>query len=220
MSNFKEATPKEQILSKLRNALTEKTNNPYENVDLQLDVIKSSDPDEEPEVLFAQELIALGGQFVYCENEHDFLFSLTELMREFGWASLWSESPYISDALASNNIPYFTELPEELPAEPIVSITPCEKLITASGTIVMSDANGISRASFAYPDIHLVLAFSSQVVPNIKTALDGIRKKYEHHIPPQLTFITGPSRTADIEKTLVKGAHGPTQLFVFLIDDL
>ncbi|MBS4059767.1 MAG: LUD domain-containing protein, partial [Bacteroidetes bacterium] len=38
--------------------------------------------------------------------------------------------------------------------------------------------------------------------------------------PSQLTVITGASRTADIEKTLVKGAHGPKELFVFLIDDL
>jgi L-lactate dehydrogenase complex protein LldG len=46
-----------------------------------------------------------------------------------------------------------------------------------------------------------------------------IRKKYEDGFPSLISFITGPSRTADIEKTLVMGAHGPKELYVFLIED-
>ncbi|GAB1418548.1 hypothetical protein MASR2M12_13130 [Bacteroidales bacterium] len=216
---MKDATPKEQILSKIRNALTEKTVNPYHDNEVLMDVIKPSDPEEEPDVLFAQELIRLGGQFIYCENEHDFLDNLAGLMQEYCWNLVWCEDPQILNLLRMAEIPHFSALSDEVP-DPLVSITICEKLISTTGTIVMSDAGTTSRASFAYPDIHLVVAHSSQVTGSIKAALEDIRQKYNGDLPTQLTFISGPSRTADIEKTLVVGAHGPTQLFVFLIDDL
>lgn len=216
---MKDATPKEQILSKIRNALTEKTVNPYQDNEVMMDVIRSVDSEEDPGILFAQELIALGGQFIYCENEHDFLDNLAGLMQEFNWRSVWCEAPHILNLLRMAEIPHFSSLPDELPV-PLVSITACEKLISSSGTIVVSDAGNVSRASYAFPEIHLVAAYSSQVTATIKTALEAIRKKNNGNLPPQLIFISGPSRTADIEKTLVVGAHGPTQLFVFLIDDL
>jgi L-lactate dehydrogenase complex protein LldG len=46
-----------------------------------------------------------------------------------------------------------------------------------------------------------------------------MRKKYLASLPSMMTLITGPSRTADIEKTLVMGAHGPRELYVFLLED-
>ena len=44
--------------------------------------------------------------------------------------------------------------------------------------------------------------------------------RYGANMPSMISFITGASRTADIEKTLVKGAHGPKELTLFLVDDL
>ena len=46
-----------------------------------------------------------------------------------------------------------------------------------------------------------------------------MKKKYPDNYPSMISLITGPSRTADIEKTLVMGAHGPKELYVFLIED-
>ena len=60
--------------------------------------------------------------------------------------------------------------------------------------------------------------FLQQLVDDLKQALKLIRLKYDT-IPSMISLITGPSRTADIEKTLVMGAHGPKELYVFLIDD-
>ncbi len=45
-----------------------------------------------------------------------------------------------------------------------------------------------------------------------------IKSRYGNDLPSMITNVTGPSRTADIEKTLVLGAHGPRELFVFLLD--
>jgi L-lactate dehydrogenase complex protein LldG len=54
---------------------------------------------------------------------------------------------------------------------------------------------------------------------DLKDSFSLIKKKYGTNLPSMLSVITGPSRTADIEKTLVLGAHGPKDLYVFLLDD-
>ena len=70
-----------------------------------------------------------------------------------------------------------------------------------------------------FPETHLIYARASQLVPELKDALKGIKERYGKELPSMISMITGPSRTADIEKTLVMGAHGPRQLYVFMVDD-
>ena len=55
---------------------------------------------------------------------------------------------------------------------------------------------------------------------DLKDGFNRLKEKYGQKLPSMISTITGPSRTADIEKTLVLGAHGPKELYVFLIDDL
>lgn len=215
---MKDATPKEQILSKIRNALLEKTDNPYQDNEVILDVVKASSSDEEAEVLFAQELLTLGGQFIYCESENHFLNNLTGLIQERLWDAVWCQSPKLSQLLSTAQIPHFHTFNET--PEPLIGITTCEKLISRTGSIVLSDTEAGSRAIYSFSDIHLVVGYSTQVTSTLRAAFSAIRKKYNGDLPSQITTVTGPSRTADIEKTLVKGAHGPKELFVFLIDDL
>ena len=57
------------------------------------------------------------------------------------------------------------------------------------------------------------------LVLDLKDAFKIMKDKYENNLPSMISTITGPSRTADIEKTLVLGAHGPREIFVLLIDD-
>jgi L-lactate dehydrogenase complex protein LldG len=54
-------------------------------------------------------------------------------------------------------------------------------------------------------------------VYDIKDGLDLLKKKYPGGLPSSITFASGPSRTADIEKTLVTGVHGPKEVFCFLV---
>lgn len=212
---MKESTFKEQILSKVRNALIEKSENPYHDVDFNAEIMKVSS--EEPEVEFAAELIAAGGSFVYCENEGAFVEYLDQLIRERGWPVIWCGNTKIANLLDAGEISYQTS-----PGDSglLIGLTTCEKLISRTGSILVSDLDAGSRKSFSLPDIHIVMAYTSQVTDTIKAALSDIKIKYNDVLPSQLTVITGASRTADIEKTLVKGAHGPKELFVFLIDDL
>jgi len=70
-----------------------------------------------------------------------------------------------------------------------------------------------------YPPIHIVIAKASQLVWDLKDSLAYMQKRYGQEIPTMISTITGPSRTADIEKRLVLGAHGPKELYVLLLED-
>jgi L-lactate dehydrogenase complex protein LldG len=56
------------------------------------------------------------------------------------------------------------------------------------------------------------------LVYDVKDALQKLKEKYTGNIPSLITFATGPSRTADIEKTLVTGVHGPREVYCFLVE--
>jgi L-lactate dehydrogenase complex protein LldG len=84
---------------------------------------------------------------------------------------------------------------------------------------MVSNANAAGRRLSIYPHQHIVIAYTSQLVLDLKDAFKIIKEKYGNQLPSMISTITGPSRTADIEKTLVLGAHGPKEFYVFLLDD-
>jgi L-lactate dehydrogenase complex protein LldG len=92
-------------------------------------------------------------------------------------------------------------------------------LVAQTGSIVLSDSMTQTREAYALPDILLVYATTEQIVPGMRTAFQTIKRKYAKNKPSQLTFITGPSRSTDIEQTLVIGASGIRQVAVFLVDE-
>jgi L-lactate dehydrogenase complex protein LldG len=69
-----------------------------------------------------------------------------------------------------------------------------------------------------YAPIHLCVVYANQIVWDIENVHQLMKQKYGDHIPSQMGLATGPSRTADIEKTLVVGVHGPKEVYVFFID--
>jgi L-lactate dehydrogenase complex protein LldG len=96
-------------------------------------------------------------------------------------------------------------------------ITACEFLIARTGSVLVSSAGASGRQMNVFPPVHIIIASASQLVDYPEEALIAIQKKYANQLPSVITTITGPSRTADIEKTLVLGAHGPKELIVFVV---
>jgi L-lactate dehydrogenase complex protein LldG len=109
---------------------------------------------------------------------------------------------------------------EEQPARELaacpVGITQCESLVAESGTICVS-AGLTGRAGTILPPIHLVVATKDQLVPDLDTSLVRLHERYGKRLPSTMSWITGPSRTGDIEKILVLGAHGPKRLILLLL---
>jgi L-lactate dehydrogenase complex protein LldG len=96
-------------------------------------------------------------------------------------------------------------------------ITECDALIAQTGSVLLTARSGGGRALSVLPPHHVVIARREQLVPDLPAAYALLQEKYgPHGWPGMMTFITGPSRTADIERILVLGAHGPKQLTVIL----
>ncbi len=98
------------------------------------------------------------------------------------------------------------------------SITSCEAIVAQLGSILVSSQTSGGRALSILPHAHVVVAYTHQIVPDLADAMQYIRQQHGAHLPSMLSFITGPSRTGDIERILVLGAHGPKELFLVLID--
>jgi L-lactate dehydrogenase complex protein LldG len=87
--------------------------------------------------------------------------------------------------------------------------------VAQTGSIFVSTRSAGGRALSVLPPVHLVLARRDQLVPDLPAAFARLRQRHGGRWPSAVTMITGPSRTADIEKILVMGAHGPKRLVVY-----
>jgi len=209
-------TAKERLLKKVRKALLERRDNPYPNLE-DLPLYDTSDDEKElPDVLFAEEFIAAAGQFVFCEDEIQFIEILLNLAEERNWHKIYCWEPGLQTLLEQYGYPYYETDKDFEQAE--VGFTLCEALIARNGSILLSNGGAAGRRLSIYPPVHIVLAYTSQLVMDIKDGLKLLKDKYGASLPSMITTVTGPSRTADIEKTLVLGAHGPKEVFVFLLD--
>ncbi len=91
----------------------------------------------------------------------------------------------------------------------------CEFLIARLGSVLTSSNLNSGRQLNIFPEHQVIFATKEQLVYDINEAIEGIKKKYTS-LPSMISFATGPSRTADIEKTLILGAHGPKLLTIIL----
>lgn len=209
-------TSKEKILKKVRQALIFKSKGKYTNIDLERNVYALPDAGESVYETFAREFTQLTGQFVICDNKFDFIDKLLTLAERRKFKNLFCWDETLQNQLKDAGI-NFTGTRENM-EKMQVAITGCESLIARTGSVLVTSGKN-SRILTIYPPIHIVVAYTSQVVMEIKDGLQVLRNKYGRNMPSMISFISGPSRTSDIEKTLVIGAHGPKEVFVFLIDD-
>lgn len=104
-----------------------------------------------------------------------------------------------------------------------VSLTPAFAGIAETGTLIL--ASGPTRPATLnfMPDTHIVLLQASQIVGDYETAFRRLRGSRDERdgqfMPRTVNMVTGPSRTGDIEQTLILGAHGPRRLHIILVDD-
>lgn len=199
-----------EILRKIRAALTHSTRLPFPASQgnnstfqpLQQDIV----------VEFAEQFTGLQGKFVFCADESDTVQALHLLLQQTGWTKVFCThkkwAPAVPPKLWTDNVNTCD-----------VAITDCEALVARTGSILLS-ANNSGRVNSVYAPVHICIAYASQLVYDINNGLEMLKQKYGAAIPSFITLATGPSRTADIEKTLVVGVHGPKEVYLFLIDDL
>jgi len=160
---------------------------------------------------FLMRLEAVKGLGVVVDNKASFAGELKRLLNTCNQYKVYCSVPSLQNYLRHEGFELLDNEPSS--GSKWVAITGCECLIALTGSVMASAGSGPGRKIHVSPEIHVVYAGLSQLVPFI---IDGFNKAEVNGNPSWIGLITGPSRTADIEKTLVLGAHGPKSLLVFI----
>lgn len=98
-----------------------------------------------------------------------------------------------------------------------LGVTGCYCAIAETGTLVFVTGGETPTGTFLLPETHIAIVRADQIVPGMEEAFARIRAEYASAWPRAINFVSGPSRTGDIEQTIVLGAHGPRRLHIVLV---
>lgn len=204
---------KQQILSKISKTLEQRERVNIPSVDLSSPVFKETEGTAL--AVFENELLRINGEFFLCDNENDLLTKIEKFIKSKSPNSVFCNDSEILKLLDKSQLEYSSDNNSFFKMD--IAITSCEYLIARTGSVMVSSKQQAGRRLNVFPPIHIVIAKKSQLVFEIAEAYENIMEKYKNIVPSMISIITGPSRTADIEKTLILGAHGPKEFIVFLL---
>lgn len=181
---------------------------------------------------FAAEVNAVGGQAFVVPDAESARRKLSELLTEPRAASaicwqhplldrlrlgelLSAASVAVTDYERTANLPDGER--RELLLACDVGITSCDCAIAETGTLMMCSRPGQERVASLLPPTHIAIVEEQQIVPDLIDAITRLQQNGVESLPSNVTFITGPSKTGDIELQLTTGVHGPGKWLVIII---
>lgn len=219
MPIFKTSKAKENILRKIRTSLQEAAV-PLPFPEIEKTNIASLYATMEEGTLeehFASSFTQAGGHFVFCNTQEELLENLKLLAESRGWTEVLCAHKPLFSYLVNNKVSFVREFnPTHEQAQ--ACITDCEAAIARTGSFLLSSHQNHGRVASVYFPIHIVVLQAHQIMPDIGAGLQFLKRKYNDQLPSMINLNTGPSRTADIEKTLVTGVHGPKEVFCFFLN--
>lgn len=176
---------------------------------------------EEQFELFAKNAADLKADFQLLASRDELTSALATIRGAENWQRIASHDGELSNfASKSLGLPvlltdqgYDVQEMEKCDA----GITECDALIAQTGGVVVTSRSTGGRALSVLPPHHVVLARRNQLVADLPAAFELLQTKYSDNYPSMISFITGPSRTGDIERILVLGAHGPKKLTILCV---
>jgi len=171
--------------------------------------------------LFARHAADLRADFKALADPAAAVAELKRLAVAEGWTRVASHAGTLTDATCAalglpvlrTDAPYEAQALEQCP----VGISECDALVAQTGTVVITSRSAGGRALSVLPPHHVVLARREQMVPDLPAAFALLKAKYGPGYPSMISLVTGPSRTGDIERILVLGAHGPKKLTILCL---
>jgi L-lactate dehydrogenase complex protein LldG len=204
---------RDKILLKIKQALATPVPAPFPQAPTGTNVF-ATPQEKDLEILFAQQFTKLQGKFAFCESEKELASQLNMLFIQRNWNALYCREEELRSTLETAGFRAMTAT--ELDSCD-AAITSCEYLVARTGSMLLSSAQQSGRTVSVYAPIHICIAYTDQLVYDTADGLERLRIEYGQEFPSFVTLATGPSRTADIEKTLVVGVHGPKEVFCFLV---
>jgi L-lactate dehydrogenase complex protein LldG len=156
--------------------------------------------------------------FYLLDSEAEVKAKLREICQTENWRQVASHGEGVAvTAAASLDLPVLrTDSQYDVVAleKCDAGITECDALVAQTGSVLVTSRSAGGRALSVLPPHHVVIARREQLLADLPAAFGLLKKKYASDYPSFISFITGPSRTGDIERILVLGAHGPKKLTV------
>jgi L-lactate dehydrogenase complex protein LldG len=160
-------------------------------------------------------------EFIVAESVADLSKILGDLRQREGWKQAAAHRSELTDAaVQALGLPTLTVdggYDVRALERCDVGITTCDALVAQTGTLVVTSRTSGGRALSVLPPHHLVIARCDQLVADLPAAFELIQRLHSPNYPSMISLVTGPSRTGDIERILVLGAHGPKKLTVILV---
>jgi len=172
---------------------------------------------------FKANLDAVGGHCIIAHGDAGIAQALTQIISDLQKTNLRAQRIAISDQPRVERLLHQTDLEiEALAIAPNASeiftfdvgITTAQAAIAETGTLVLDSADERHRLVSLVPPVHIAIIDAARICETLGEAL--ILLRHERPLGRAVTFITGPSRTADIELTLTIGVHGPQELYVIV----
>jgi L-lactate dehydrogenase complex protein LldG len=165
---------------------------------------------------FKTNLEMIGGEVVLCRSKAEVAEAILKICSEKQQGHLFCTNPELIDLL-KGRITINSDESDFLNLN--IGLTACEFLVAHLGSVLISSEQISGRRLNVFPETHIVVANESQLTDYLDRAIEKIQDKYKNNLPSLISNITGPSRTADIEKTLVMGMHGPKSLIVIISEE-
>ncbi len=171
--------------------------------------------------LFHQNATDLKADFLLVSSSDEMRAALVQLRDAEGWKSAACHTGLLPDAICPALGLRMVHTDKHFDIHALetcdVGITECDALIAQTGSVVVSSRRAGGRALSILPPHHVVLARRDQLVPDLPAAFELLQREYGDNYPSMISFITGPSRTRDIEQVLVLGAQGPRKLTILCV---
>lgn len=99
-----------------------------------------------------------------------------------------------------------------------LGVSPAQLGIAASGTCMVDTDKEDDRLAGMISEINIILLDKNEIYPDLDSVVQKVRERMDARPATFTTFITGPSRTADIERVAAVGVHGPLELHIILLE--
>jgi len=134
--------------------------------------------------------------------------------------AVWTDCPFLEgvdrDELATAHPGLKFSVSRDLAEKSKIGITQMQWGIANTGTVAQNSTAAEERLASSLPWLHIAILGTKQILPDLPALLQAVNPKDCAY----LALISGPSRTADIERVLTIGVHGPERLMVICIDEL
>ena len=173
---------------------------------------------KEPEPIylsFVRNFTNSEGKFLYCENQKEAYHYLSLIMQESGINQIFNQNKDQQEMLEQASVTTTLDL-----TDADAYCCSCEYLVSFNGGIMITANQTLGKKLDELPETFIVIAFTSQITENLRSALTGIRSKYQGDIPSQITTIKGPKKQENIdESTVANNSICNKEIYLLLLED-